>query len=145
MTKLSLLKVAGENNEKCTIDPSFRLMKHLTLKINNSYGNQSVLHYYSWTPNNAIGWVHIIHGMSEHALRYFEVAQFLANSGYIVTADDHRGHGKTGVSADSLAHLADQKGWQLLLQDQMALLKTINKSNGLKAFIIGHSMGQQFL
>jgi alpha-beta hydrolase superfamily lysophospholipase len=141
VTILSLLKVPRDNNEKCTNDPKFRMMKHLTLKMNNNCGNQSVLHYYSWAPDKAIGWVHIIHGMSEHALRYFEVAQFLADSGYIVTADDHRGHGKTGVSSNSLAHLADQKGWQLLLQDQMALLKTINKSNGRKAFVLGHSMG----
>ena len=116
-------------------------MKQLKLEAQSNCGNGIVLHYYSWTPEQPIGWVHIIHGMSEHALRYNETAKFLANAGYIVTADDHRGHGKTGVSSNSLAHLADREGWQLILQDQMTLLKTINKTNGLKAFVLGHSMG----
>ena len=59
----------------------------------------------------------------------------------MVTADDHRGHGQTGASSGSIAHLADQGGWQRLLQDQIELLKNISRTHKLKPFILGHSMG----
>ena len=39
------------------------------------------------------GVVQIVHGMTEHAARYEAFAKFLNAHGYIVVADDHRGHG----------------------------------------------------
>ena len=116
-------------------------MKQLKLESKGNCRDNIILHYYSWTPKRPIGWVHIIHGMSEHAQRYGETAQLLNDAGYMVTADDHRGHGQTGVSFNSLAHLGDEGGWQLLIQDQMALLTTIKQTTKLKPFILGHSMG----
>lgn len=41
------------------------------------------------------GIVQIIHGMVEHAVRYDRFAKFLNSKGYLVVADDHRGHGNT--------------------------------------------------
>lgn len=41
------------------------------------------------------GIVQIIHGMVEHSKRYEAFANFLNKNGYIVVADDHRGHGET--------------------------------------------------
>ena len=40
--------------------------------------------------------VQISHGIGEHALRYDAFARVLANNGFAVYADDHRGHGETG-------------------------------------------------
>ncbi len=116
-------------------------MKELTLNVQSNDCDENTLHYYSWIPERPKGWIHIIHGMSEHARRYEEVATFFNNAGYMVTADDHRGHGQTGASSGSIAHLADQGGWQRLLQDQMELLRNISRTNRLKPFILGHSMG----
>jgi len=56
-----------------------------------------VVHYYVWSPGKPRGVVQIAHGVGEHALRYEVLAQELVNSGYVVYADDHRGHGQTGV------------------------------------------------
>ena len=39
--------------------------------------------------------VQIVHGMAEHAGRYDAFARFLNERGFVVVADDHRGHGKT--------------------------------------------------
>ncbi len=44
---------------------------------------------------NPKGIVQIVHGMAEHALRYEKFARFLNEQGFLVVADDHRGHGKT--------------------------------------------------
>ncbi len=42
-----------------------------------------------------VGIVQIIHGMAEHAARYEAFARFLNAHGFLVVADDHRGHGET--------------------------------------------------
>jgi len=54
-------------------------------------------YYYSWKVAKPKGVVQIVHGLGEHSLRYETLAQELVNAGYSVYADDHRGHGKTGV------------------------------------------------
>lgn len=43
-----------------------------------------------------LGIVQISHGIGEYALRYEAFARVLAANGFIVYADDHRGHGETG-------------------------------------------------
>lgn len=40
----------------------------------------------------------LLHGMGEHAGRYVALATALADAGFAVYADDHRGHGRTGMA-----------------------------------------------
>ncbi|UUT34613.1 lysophospholipase [Microbacterium elymi] len=42
--------------------------------------------------------VQLLHGVGEHAGRYGEVIAALNAEGYTVYADDHRGHGRTGMT-----------------------------------------------
>lgn len=56
------------------------------------------IHYHRWhgaEPPRAV--IQIAHGLGEHALRYDAVAQQLVTAGYEVWADEHRGHGQTGL------------------------------------------------
>ncbi|WGD37263.1 alpha/beta hydrolase [Lysinibacter sp. HNR] len=53
--------------------------------------------YYEWLVENPKAIVQIAHGVGEYAQRYAEVASVLNASGYSVIADDHRGHGQTGL------------------------------------------------
>ncbi len=55
------------------------------------------IYYYSWKAAKPKGVIQIAHGLGEHALRYEALAAELVAAGYSVYADDHRGHGKTGV------------------------------------------------
>lgn len=55
-----------------------------------------VNHAYSWVSDAPTAAVQISHGVGEHALRYSRFAKFLAQNGYAVYANDHRGHGETG-------------------------------------------------
>ena len=41
--------------------------------------------------------VQLLHGVGEHAGRYRELAGILTAAGFTVYADDHRGHGRTGI------------------------------------------------
>ena len=45
--------------------------------------------------------VQLLHGVGEHAGRYAAVIAELTANGYIVYADDHRGHGRTGMRQHS--------------------------------------------
>ena len=53
--------------------------------------------YYEWNDiNGAIkGVIQISHGMVEYAKRYSFIAEYFNKNGYVVVADDHRGHGYT--------------------------------------------------
>ncbi|MGY4859092.1 alpha/beta fold hydrolase [Cryobacterium sp. AP23] len=66
--------------------------------------------YYAWPVDHPRAIVQLVHGVGEHALRYREVARALNAAGYSVYADDHRGHGQTGMlqhhgDADQLGKL----------------------------------------
>lgn len=45
----------------------------------------------------ARGAVQLLHGVGEHAGRYGKLIAALTAAGFIVYADDHRGHGRTGI------------------------------------------------
>lgn len=53
--------------------------------------------YSTWRAARPKGIVQIAHGVGEHGLRYEPLAQDLVRAGYTVHANDHRGHGRTGL------------------------------------------------
>ncbi|CAN5389838.1 alpha/beta hydrolase [soil metagenome] len=55
------------------------------------------IYYYRWLAPKPKAVLQLTHGLGDHALRYEQVAQDLTAAGYSVYADDHRGHGKTGM------------------------------------------------
>ena len=55
------------------------------------------IHYYVWEAKKPKAVFQLTHGLGEHALRYERLAQELVAAGYSVWADDHRGHGATGM------------------------------------------------
>ena len=61
----------------------------------DSYG--VTVHYHRWPVANARGVVQLAHGLGEHAMRYEPLVADLAAAGWEVWANEHRGHGPTGV------------------------------------------------
>ncbi|AYG03725.1 alpha/beta fold hydrolase [Gryllotalpicola protaetiae] len=57
-----------------------------------------VVTYYEYPVDDPKGVVQLAHGLGEHAGRYAHVARALNDAGYAVYADDHRGHGQTGLA-----------------------------------------------
>ncbi|WP_315120339.1 alpha/beta hydrolase [uncultured Clostridium sp.] len=100
---------------------------------------------YQWLPDNienAKGVVQIAHGMAEHAKRYERFAKELVQEGYIVYANDHRGHGRTAANEDEIGFFGEENGWNLVLSDFYRLSIIIQeKHSELPHFVFGHSMG----
>ncbi|OUR60617.1 alpha/beta hydrolase [Colwellia sp. 39_35_sub15_T18] len=93
---------------------------------------------YVWRPESPKAWVHINHGMSEHALRYEGLAQELVNAGYAVVAHNHRGHGSSETS--QLGSYAEVNGWEKVLTDLTEVRAAVCDAS-LPFYLFGHSMG----
>lgn len=74
--------------------------------------DQMKINVYKWSPEKrpkAI--VQIAHGMAENAERYAYLAQALVQEGFLVYANDHRGHGHSAVSIEDLGYISDGDGF----------------------------------
>jgi alpha-beta hydrolase superfamily lysophospholipase len=100
---------------------------------------------YSWLPDQGVrikGVLQIMHGMAEYAGRYHDFAKHLTAQGYVVFANDHRGHGKTAGSLHETGFIANTNSWKAILQDSFMLNQHIqSRYPDNKIVLIGHSMG----
>lgn len=104
------------------------------------------VHVWPCVQEQVQGWVHIMHGMSEHGARYAETAQWLNDLGFHVSADDHRGHGLTAQGQAEqgqghLGHMGDHNGWRKCVLDQTHIMQTIGEHWTQPLYVLGHSMG----
>lgn len=90
---------------------------------------------------NPNGAVQIIHGMAEHSERYDEFAQFLNRKGYIVYADDHRGHGYSLEDGEIFGYIGEN-GFNHIVEDEKIISDLIKKKyEKLPLYIFSHSFG----
>lgn len=109
-------------------------MKEIALTAQDGHQIQT----YIWPTDGAKAWVHINHGMSEHAARYDRLAQELNNAGFAVVAHNHRGHGTSATTV--LGRYADEDGWQKILND-IDVVRDECCDDSLPYILMGHSMG----
>jgi alpha-beta hydrolase superfamily lysophospholipase len=123
-------------------------MDETTFRIESADGEQ--LFVYRWSGDgDPRAVVQIAHGMGEHALRYKRLGEALVEQGYVVYANDHRGHGHTAGSAERLGSFG-AGGWKALVEDLGAVsAQARSEFPGLPLVMLGHSMGsfalQQYL
>lgn len=92
------------------------------------------------------GVVQLLHGVGEHAGRYGALIESLTADGYTVYADDHRGHGRTGMKQhggdpSKLGHLGPG-GLRATVAALWQFTEIIAAENpGLPLVLIGHSWG----
>lgn len=101
------------------------------------------IYVHKWSPDKDIkGIVQIAHGMAERAIRYDYFARALVKEGFVVYANDHRGHGESAASIEELGYISDTDGFSDMVAD-MKILTTIAKSEnpGLAVILFSHSMG----
>ncbi|KZX20615.1 alpha/beta fold hydrolase [Rathayibacter tanaceti] len=104
------------------------------------------IHYRWWPHPRPRAIVQIAHGVGEHSGRYVELAEALVAAGYAVAADDHRGHGRTGLEQ----HGGDPSRLGLLgpggLRATEAAIRRLTcevaaESAGVPIVLLGHSWG----
>lgn len=110
-----------------------------------SSNKEHTIYAQKWIPEKeerAKAIIQIAHGMSEHSNRYSEFSNYLAQSGFVIFANDHAGHGKSLDQSGTKGFFGDQGGRDTLVKD-MHLLSEIARRQypELPFFLIGHSMG----
>jgi len=99
-----------------------------------------------WAPDDGTpkAVVQIVHGLAEYIERYDAFARYLADHGYLVTGEDHLGHGKTAADGQ-YGFFAEQNGWKLVAHDIRKLRELQGEKHGdLPYFMLGHSLGSFF-
>lgn len=104
------------------------------------------IHYYRWEAAKPKAVFQLTHGLGEHALRYERLAQELVAAGYSVWADDHRGHGATGMQqyGGDTARLGrlGPGGLRAAVDDVRNLTAIIREHNpGVPVVLFGQSWG----
>ena len=99
------------------------------------------IHCYMWNNvENPKAVVQIAHGMGEHCGRYDDFASFLNKNGYIVIAEDHRGHGKT--CGYEKRGIVEGDSYNDTISDMIALTNNYAiKKYKLPVVLVGHSYG----
>lgn len=103
----------------------------------------AMLHVHRWRPEGApCAAVQIAHGMAEHGARYARFAERLAGEGFLVWADDHRGHGHTARSEAEVGHMGDADSFVRLVRDMLGLRAALAAEAGaVPVALFAHSMG----
>lgn len=104
------------------------------------------IHYYVWRATKPRAVIQLVHGLGEYAGRYEWLAQKFVGAGYTVYADDHRGHGQTGLGQYGGDHA---KLGKLGPGGMRATVESIRKLTGmmraenpeLPLVLLGHSWG----
>ncbi|MGP1459840.1 MAG: lysophospholipase [Treponema sp.] len=91
--------------------------------------------------------VQFSHGMMEHSLRYDRLGSLFAENGFVFSAHDHRGHGRTAQEAEKegsgmFGKLADEDGFTRVTDDVREVSAKLKADfPGKKLILIGHSFG----
>ena len=88
---------------------------------------------------NPKGCVQIAHGMADHPDRYDDFALFLNSHGYIVAADDHRGHRRGAINGENGMVYGDS--WNQTINDMNTLCDYLKETYNLPIVLVGHSYG----
>lgn len=100
-----------------------------------------IIHARLWEPETKpIAVLQIIHGIVDHAQRYDDFAAFMTDHGFLVVAEDHMGHGRSGGMETVRGYF--NGGWFAAVEDSYTLLKqTISQHPDIPYILLGHSMG----
>ena len=88
-----------------------------------SSDGRTLIHVNQWTPagREIAGVVQIAHGVAEYGRRYEPFARFLCRHGFVVTANDHLGHGLSRMEGAPMVYLGEEDGWWHVVDDMEEL------------------------
>lgn len=92
-------------------------------------------------PDQPIGVLQIVHGMSEHRRRYLPFMQEMAKQGWSCVIHDHRGHGESVKDSDDLGYFYDSSGTYIVEDVHQLTYYMKQHYPNLPYVLFGHSMG----
>ena len=114
-------------------------MEPQNFTIPSSRGDED-LNCYRWMPDTEpVAALQIVHGMTEHILRYSDFAGYLNGLGIAVYGHDHLGHGGT---SEEKGFIAEEDGDWMLVEDMHLVNERMREETpGIPHIVMGHSMG----
>ncbi|MGF3057155.1 alpha/beta fold hydrolase [Microbacterium sp. YY-01] len=122
------------------------MLEPRTAEFVDDYGVTIVYDVWSADPDAPQrGVVQLLHGVGEHAGRYGAVINDLTAAGFHVYADDHRGHGRTGLrqhgNSEHLGKLG-RGGMRATVAAVWAVTEIIQREHpDMPLVLVGHSWG----
>lgn len=109
----------------------------------NSRDRLNRIHACRWLPEGSpCAVLQIVHGMAEYIDRYDGFARYMAEKGFLVTGEDHLGHGKTAREKGDYGYFCEQDPATVAVRDVHRLKKITQEAYpGIPYYILGHSMG----
>lgn len=90
--------------------------------------------------------VQVVHGMAEYVERYEDFARFFTARGFVVTGEDHLGHGRTVGEGEAYGYFCSRDPATVAVRDVHRLKKMTQECYpGIPYVILGHSMGSFIL
>ena len=85
--------------------------------------------------------VQVVHGLGEHSRRYLHLISTLLDAGFVVSADDHAGHGRTAMVSGEWGDTGED-GVATVVEDEATLRSRVRDLHPeLPFFLFGHSWG----
>ena len=98
----------------------------------DSRDGETSIHGVRWMPDDTgadlRGIIQVIHGMEEYVERYEDFARFMTERGFIVTGEDHLGHGGTVGEGGTKGYFCEQDPATVIVRDVHRLKKITRKS-----------------
>lgn len=98
--------------------------------------------YYIWSCKQPRAILHIVHGMSENAVRYDAMAEWFTKHNILVVSHDHIGHGQLAKDLDRLGYFGSNNAGEELSEDLATVIQHVkDRQPQIPYFVLGHSMG----
>lgn len=108
-----------------------------------SVDRQTNIHMVMWEPENKVlGVLQIVHGVTEHIMRYEELASFLTDKGIAVVGIDLLGHGMSTNNGNKKMYFGGIGSWQYVINDINTCLEQVKEVYGNVPYtMLGFSLG----
>lgn len=108
-----------------------------------SADRKTKIHAVEWLPDGEPKAVlQIAHGVTEHMLRYEEMAEYFTQRGFVVVGNDHLGHGYSIAEGAAPMYLGPEGSWFWVERDMYTCQKMVKKEYpDIPYMLLGLSLG----
>ena len=101
------------------------------------------IHGVRWLPEGEIKFIlQVAHGVTEHILRYEELAEYFTQRGIAVVGNDHLGHGTSIAKGAEPMYFGPQGSWNWVVEDIKTCMELTKKEYpNIPYYVLGFSLG----